>query len=78
MKLKVEVEHGDIVNYSSDIIVLKYAREFHAADAAVAMTLADDQDKLKKFTPSIGKYTLVEGEGKIKANYALFLGVTSL
>ena len=78
MDLSVEVVNGDIVEFKSDVLVLKYAQEFYGADAAVAFTLADNKLDLIKFQPKIDEFSFVDGNSKIGSNHVLFLGVTTL
>lgn len=73
MKTNISVECSDVVNFSCDVLVLKYAQQFYGADARVAGLLGDTN-----ISPTPGKYALIRSEGSIEADYVLFLGTLKL
>jgi hypothetical protein len=69
---------GDITDYESDVVALKYARSFHGADQAVALKLSVVGIDVSSLEAPIGKYSLVQTNGGINAAYALYVGVETL
>jgi hypothetical protein len=69
------LELGDITTIDADVVALKYARTFHAADKAVAVAIGLKGVNPESIQPEIGKYSLVNTNGGIRATQALFIGV---
>lgn len=76
MKCEITVECADIVDYSCDVLVLKFAQAFYGTDGLVANTIKPNQ--LEKVSPLPNSFTLIPSENKIAAKYVLFVGVVPL
>lgn len=76
MSLTISVECADIVDFSCDVLVLKYAQAFYGADALVANLLRPN--RLETVSPRPSKYALLSSEGKLSAKNVLFIGVLPL
>lgn len=72
------IAQGDIASFDADVVALKYAQDFHGADAAVAGKLADTGVGLDDLRPRVGDYRYVETMSRIKARHAVFVGVPAL
>ena len=77
MNVRIFIECADVVDFSCDVLVLKYAQRFYGADARVASLLKDAKD-LRDISPRLGKYVLLPSKGKISASHVLFVGVVDL
>lgn len=73
--VKITVEQGEVQEYRSDVLVLKYAQALYGADAAVARLLGIFRDP--GALPSPGDTRLVSSEGRLAADRVLFVGVPS-
>jgi hypothetical protein len=78
MSASIQVANERIESFACDVLVLKYAQGFHGADAAVAGLLTDTFTVASPIAPLPGEYVLLPGDGKIAAQYALFVGVPRL
>lgn len=73
---QIDVQCADITTFPCDVLALKYAQAFYRTDELVASLLREDY--ASTVTPRPGEFELLATEGKIAANYALFLGVEPL
>lgn len=78
MNNKVFVEYADVIDYTCDVLILKYAQEFYGADALVASIIHPTAEDRPHLSPPPGKYVLLSSEGKIAARKILFVGVLHL
>ncbi|MDR3688040.1 MAG: hypothetical protein P4L46_01585 [Fimbriimonas sp.] len=74
-----EIQHGDVTEVPSDLLILKHAQEFYGADLAVADKLVsagicDFQD----IKPVHGEAVVVETRGAIAPKRVMFLGTPPL
>lgn len=76
MSLTISVECADLVDFTCDVLVLKYAQAFYGADALVANLLRPN--RLETVSPRPSKYALLSSEGKLAAKKVLFIGVLPL
>jgi hypothetical protein len=76
MNLTVSIECADIIDFTCDVLVLKYAQAFYGADALVADLLRPNH--LETVSPRPSKYALLSSEGKLAAKNVLFIGVLPL
>jgi hypothetical protein len=76
MSSKIFVKEGDIVEFSCDVLVLKFAQSFYGTDALVARLLSPNTSK--DISPPPGKHVLLPSKGKIAAKNVLFVGVVQL
>lgn len=76
----IEVVCADVVNFSCDVLVLKYAQDFYGADELVASRLHNvSVINVPSLTPLPGDYVLVPSYEKVVAARAiLFVGVRDL
>lgn len=76
MTVRISVQQGDVVDTRADVLLLKYARSFHGADAAVSSRLVDSGAcGLNEITPAIDVGALVRPRGGLAASAVLFVGV---
>lgn len=75
MKCKISVECADIVEFSCDVLVLKFAQAFYGTDALVANLLKFNHQNL---SPRPGKFVLVPTMENLSAKNVLFVGVLPL
>src|SRR5215468_10804041 len=73
--VRFSLEFGDITTVDADVVALKYARTFHAADKAVAVALGLAGVNSDTIQPGVGEHSLVDTNGGIPASHALFVGV---
>lgn len=76
--IEVGVEEGDVLDFETDVLVLKYAQGFHGADMAVADRLHAAGIARADLAPRMGDAALVEVPGGVAASRVLFLGVEPL
>ena len=76
MNSPISVECADIVDFTCDVLVLKYAQDFYGADEFVANLLRPN--RLQEVSPLPSKYALITSEGKLAAKNVLFVGVLDL
>lgn len=76
--VELSLVHGDIVETSADVILLKYAQAFYGADHVVADRLNNVGIQLGNLMPNQGKYSYVAAQGAVKAGHVLFVGVPRL
>lgn len=72
------IEHGNITEFTADVVALKYAQDFYGADRAVAEALSKKGIPIGEMRPLIGDTSFVNTHRAIKAPYALFVGVPQL
>lgn len=73
---QIDVQCADLTTFPCDVVALKYAQAFYRTDTLIASRLREDY--ASELTPRPGDYKLLPTEGKIAAQYALFLGVEPL
>ncbi|MGD2247893.1 MAG: hypothetical protein PVF58_05765 [Candidatus Methanofastidiosia archaeon] len=76
--IRFSIEHGDIASFDGDVVVLKYAQEFYGADKATVSTIYKNHTIPDILRPQIGEHCYIPTFGRIKARYALFIGVPPL
>lgn len=76
MNCKIAVECADVVEFSCDVLVLKFAQSFYGADRLVATLLKPKN--LEQISPRSNKYILLSSEEKLAAENVLFVGVPRL
>jgi len=75
----IEVVEGDILEFTADIVVFKYAQNFYGADGVAARRLIDaDVVSEKQLSPEPGAYVQIDTSGNLASNRALFVGVVPL
>jgi hypothetical protein len=81
MSSKIFVKEADIIDFSCDVLVLKYAQDFYGADAIVSELLGADPYSSNysiDISPLPGQHVLLPSQGKIAAKNVLFVGVVEL
>ena len=78
MKSHIFVECLDVVEFSCDVLVLKYAQDFYGADLAIAVAFDWLPDHFPNNLPKPGQHILLPTNGKIAAKNILFVGVVDL
>lgn len=77
-QIEFSIEHGDIADYSADVIALKYAQAPRGADRMVAERLVTAGLLRDSMQPKIGEYAFVGTAKKVGALSALFVGVPEI
>ncbi|CAN5400755.1 hypothetical protein BH10PLA2_BH10PLA2_14380 [soil metagenome] len=73
------VIEGDVTAAPSDLLLLKYARDFYGADKLVAERLvASNRYKAKAMRPEPGDFVIVDSSGVIAPRQVMFLGTPEL
>jgi hypothetical protein len=74
--ISISVDVGDVLDFSADVLVLKYAQDLYGADRAVYERLesVSPQPRL----PKVSGFTFHDARGSIAAKHVLFVGVKPL
>jgi hypothetical protein len=75
---QLTIAPGDVLQFSADVLALKFAQKLYGADLAVAQQLDLSASVLLARLAREGSYYLVDGRGRIGARQALFVGVPPL
>lgn len=76
--LQIRIVNENVLKYSCDALILKYAQAWHGADLAVASALGLGHIFDFKGFVTPGSFKLVPGEDKLAAKLVLFEGVAPL
>lgn len=77
MAPKISVQIGDILEFESDVLVLKYAQYFYGVDKITSEILKKNIN-IKKMRPKVNTYSIVHNDNLISSVYTLFIGVNSI
>lgn len=72
------IQHGDVLAWACDVVVFKYAQQFHGADMGAVMTLAAHGVAREALQPPLGEYRHTATHGALGAPDALFIGTPRL
>ncbi len=79
LPVTIELVQGDVLDFRSDVLALKYAQHYYGSDEAVSSRLIQRgivfADKLK---PAPGSYCWVDSQGVLSSTSVLFVGVPPL
>ncbi len=78
MHIRLEVVHGDVLQYDADVLALKFAQDLYGVDAKVVGRLARKGIRVDGRLPAIGDSLLVESDKAVAAREILFVGVEPL
>lgn len=78
MEIGIDIQETDALRIKSDVLILKYAQEFHGVDSAVFSRLALIHKNLERKLPKPGELLLLESFDSLGSNYVLFAGVDGL
>jgi hypothetical protein len=79
MSIEVSVHCADVANVAADLLLLKYAQDFHGADRMVATRLTEcGICCASDIAPANGAHALLETGGAVAAVRTLFLGTPRL
>jgi len=73
--LVVEVVQGDVLDFSADVLALKYAQHYYGSDQAVSEVLVKNGVAADALKPTPGNYALVDSSGALRCPQVLFVGV---
>jgi hypothetical protein len=76
--LHLGVVHGDLLAFDADVVVVKHAQAFYAADGAVAERLVTLGCTWQSLEVAPGRSNWVETRGTLKSPLSLFLGTGSV
>ncbi len=76
--LQLGVVSGDLLQLPADVVVVKHAQGFYAADGAVAEKLVSTGLTWKSLEVPVGEARFVETKGTLASPTALFLGTVPL
>jgi hypothetical protein len=74
----ISIKEGDVLAFSCDVLVLKYAQGFHGVDRVVIGRLEKPPQNSATVSPKPGECALLISEGAIASKQVLFVGVPSL
>ena len=74
--VKIAVEHGDVLSYAADVLVLKYARQLYGADLAVHTRL--HAAGINLVFPPENEWSVAGTKRAIITPKVIFVGVASL
>lgn len=76
--IRVEVSSGDVLQYESDILALKFAQDLYGVDNKVVQRLEASGIRVRDRLPPIGDSLIVSSAGVVRAPEILFVGVQPL
>src|SRR5262245_32784725 len=76
-EISLQVEAGNALKTTGDVLVLKYAQALYGVDAAVVSALEAAHVSIPKL-PEPGESRLIQAQGAVAAKAVLFLGVPEL
>ncbi len=76
--IEVVIEHGDIVDFNADVVVLKHAQQLYGADAAVAKRLSVVSPDIFSALPDVGQFGLFAAREAVASPLVLFVGTVPL
>jgi len=71
---KIYIEESDILEWTCDVLVFKYAQNFFGADDLAARRLKSHGE----ISPKPGQFVLLPVKNQLPANHVLFVGVSDL
>lgn len=78
MQIQLEVVHGNALEYSAEVLALKFAQHLFGVDRKVVDRLERNGVKVKSRLPAIGTALLLNSKHAIAATEVLFMGVMPL
>jgi hypothetical protein len=78
MSIRLEVVHGDALEYPAEVLALKFAQHLYGVDRNVVSRLAANGISVNSRLPEVGKSFLISSEHVIAASEILFMGVVPL
>jgi hypothetical protein len=76
--IQLEVVHGDALEYSADVLALKFAQHLFGVDRKVVDRLERNGVQVESRLPPVGTALLLNSEHAIAATEVLFMGVMPL
>jgi hypothetical protein len=78
MEISIEIQETDALKIRADVLILKYAQEFHGVDALAYSQLATSQRNIERNLPRPNDFLLLESHGSLGANHVLYCGVVEV
>lgn len=72
-KIRFEIIKGNVLSFSSDVLILKYARKFFGADLQVAQTFLVNGDIIDEMSLKRKEHVLRETNGLIGSQHVLYV-----
>jgi hypothetical protein len=69
------VEEANVLEYSCDLMVLKYAQALHGADRAAVAALRPSMPHITEDLPKVGDFKFIKTSGKLGSAQVLLIGV---
>jgi hypothetical protein len=77
--IEFRIEHGDILNFSADVVAMKFAQAFYGVDQQIASAVTQRGVALNDLRPgNEGDFCYVDTRGGIRAGHVLYVSVTEL
>ena len=77
LRVRIEIQEGDVLRFPADVLALKYAQALYGADSAVYERLSEIGREPSSL-PRVNGFKLVDTKGAIAADIVLFVGVVPL
>jgi len=74
----IHIKKGDAVDFSSDVLILKYAQAYYGVDDIAAQRLKSRSHNYPAIAPRPGDHVFLPSKGQVVARNVLFVGVPEL
>jgi len=78
MEIRIEIQETDALKIKADVLILKYAQEFHGVDSLAYFQLATTRKDIERKLPKPNDFLLLESRGSLGASHVLFCGVAEV
>ena len=78
MEIRIEVQAADALKIKADVLILKYAQEFHGVDSLAYFQLATSNKDIERNLPKPNNFLMLETHGVLGASYVLYGGVSEI
>ena len=78
MEIRIEIQATDALKIKADVLILKYAQEFHGVDSLAYFQLATSNKDIERNLPKPNNFLMLETHGSLGASYVLYGGVPEI
>ena len=78
MEIRIEIQKTDALKIKADVLILKYAQEFHGVDSLAYFQLATSHKDIERKLPKPDDFLLLETRGSLGASHVLYCGVVDV